>query len=50
MKAVIWTDVVQAVVMIAGMVVTYIVMVQSLGGIDVVSESVARGGRETMLK
>lgn len=48
-KAVVWTDVVQAFVMIFAMLVVFILAVQRVGGVSEVVERAIAGNRLTMM-
>lgn len=46
----IWTDVIQAIVMIGGLLMMFILTLAMIGGFGSVMESIERGGRNTVFR
>lgn len=50
MKAVVWTDVVQCVIMIFGMLSIFVRATMFVGGLDEMMDAAVRGGRSNLFK
>lgn len=50
MNAVVWTDVVQSLLMIAASAAVFVIGTNSVGGLEGLSAAVERGGRDTFSK